>query len=357
FVEGFAEFYATASFGVDGSVTVGAIPQFRVQSLRSSGEVTGRDLLTTGALDLRDHALDQFYARSWLLVHYLTFNQGRTGQRARYIAAIERGASLEDAAREAFGDMRDFDGALRRYIDGPISTATVAARALPAPHIDVRPLTAPEIALVPLRIEQMRGVDPARIPAFSAEVRAIAAKYPGDPQALLMLAEAEGLAGNHAASSRAADTLLASVPAHPRALLRKAANLEALGQDRKAARPLIVRANRADQKDPLPLLAYYRSFRPEGAEPAPALALDGLLLAVQLAPQSGEVRLIAGAALAKAGRLEEAENILRPAAYAPHGGATAQKAEALLKLVEAGTPSPTLLAEAERALVETLDPA
>ncbi|HEX8525563.1 DUF1570 domain-containing protein [Allosphingosinicella sp.] len=359
FVEGFAEFYATASFGRDGSVTVGGVPQFRVSSLRSGEDFSAQDLLTTGAIDPRSRTIEQFYARSWLLVHHLTFSRQRTGQRARYVAAIERGEPLEQAARGAFGDLRAFEFELRRYINSPIAAATVAASALPAPAIEVRPLTAAEVALLPLRLEHMHRVRPDRA-GFAAAVRAVTIRFPTDSAALFLLAEAEGMAGNYDSSDRAADALLAQAPNHSRALLRKAINLEARSgaEGRRAARPLIVRANRSDQADPLPLIAYYRSFG-LGVETPPPLALDGLLLAAQLVPQAIDVRLIAGAASVRAGRLDEADEVLRPTAYAPHGGGTAQKAQALLLLVEAARAgpgaTPDLVAAAERVLAESLD--
>lgn len=361
FVEGFAEFYATAAFGRDGSVTVGSVPQFRVASLWAGHDISAQDLLTTGALDGSSRTLDQFYARSWLLVHYLTFNRSRTGQRARYVRAIEQGASLEEAARSAFGDLRELEFELRRYVNSPIATATVRPGALRVPEIVVSALTPAQVDLLPLRIEHMRGVATQRVPAFLAAVRAVASRHPADREAMFLLAEAEGLAGNHDASDRAADALLALVPDHSRVLLRKARNLEARTGEpgRAVARPLIARANRADPRDPLPLIAYYRSFGPGGGEQPPPLAVDGLLLAVQLAPQSSQVRLIGGAALAKAGRLSEAETVLRPAAYAPHGGENATRAQALLTLVAgaragAGT-SVELNAAATATLVDLLD--
>jgi tetratricopeptide (TPR) repeat protein len=363
FVEGFAEFYATATVNADGSATIGNVPLFRVPSLRSSSDVTAQDLLTTGLLDPRSRSLEQFYARSWLLVHYLTFSQTRTGQRARYIKAIEQGLPLEAAAKSAFGDLRALNGELRRYMDSPLKTATIGATALAVPAITVAPLTPAQAALVPLRIEWMRGVADDRRAAFAAAVRTATAGYPADPDALLLRAEAEGNAGNYKESERAADALLALAPNHSRALLRKAKNLEALDASggRIAARPLIVRANRSDPRDPLPLVAYYRSFRAMGAKAPSQVALDGLLLAVQLAPQSGDLRLVAGAALLKAEQLDAAEHVLRPAAYAPHGGATAEQAQALLTSLGAARASassmPAAVSAAERILVERLDPA
>ena len=336
FVEGFAEFYATAAFGEDGSVTVGNIPQFRVQGVRASSDISATDLLTTNAIDPRSRTIDQFYARSWLLVHLLTFSAERSGQRARYIAEIERGAPLDQAARTAFGDLRTLDAQLRLYVDSPIRSATVQAAVIPQPSIEIRALTPAEVALLPLRIEHMRGVPAARVADFLASARAVAAAHRDHPEIQFLLAEAEGLAGNAELSDRAADAVLAGVPNHSRALLRKARNVELRqgSAGHRAARALIARANRADQKDPLPLLAYYRSFRLAG-EPVPVVALDGLLLAVQLAPQSADTRLVAGAALAKARHTDRAQSLLRPVAFAPHGGATSELAQELLRLIAA----------------------
>jgi tetratricopeptide (TPR) repeat protein len=363
FVEGFAEFYATTVINRDGSATIGGIPLFRVQSLRTSSDVSAEDLLTTGLLDPRSRRLEDFYAHSWLLVHYLSFSPTRTGQRARYVRAIEQGLPLGPAARSAFGDLRALNAELRRYTDSPIKTATIAAASLPTPQVAVAPLTPPQAALVTLRMELMRGVSDERKTTFADAVRAVASRYPADAEALFMLGEAEGLVGNYKASDRAVDALLALAPNHSRALLRKAKNVEAqaTADGLVSARPLIVRANRADPHDPLPLVAYYRSFRGAVAKAAPKVALDGLLLAVQLAPQSGDLRLVAGAALLKAGELDAAERVLRPAAYAPHGGETAGQAQALLAAVSAARAGPSAVpaaaAAAERVLVERLDPA
>ncbi len=322
--------------------------------IRQSTDLSASDLLTTAVIDPRSRTIDQFYARSWLLVHLLTFSTERAGQRARYIGEIERGASLEDAARSAFGDLRALDIELRRYVDSPIRSATVQAAAISVPDIRITRLSPTETALLPLRIEHMRGVSNERIPTFLDSVRAVAARFPNDGQVLFLLAEAEGMAGNLDASDRAADLVLADHPRHSRALLRKARNIEARhgAAGHSQARPLIVRANRADEKDPLPLIAYYRSLRLPGEE-VPVLALEGLMLAAQLAPQSSETRLIAGAALAEAGHHDQATRLLRPVAFAPHGGSSAEQAQALIQAI--GGDRSGLAALADRIIRERLN--
>ncbi|NWO96642.1 hypothetical protein GY976_26280, partial [Escherichia coli] len=76
-----------------------------------------------------------------------------------------------------------------------------------------------------------------------------------------------------------------------------------------AARSTIARANRADSEYPLPLLAYYRSFA-EAGEPAPDIAIEGLMKAADTVPAASGSRLLLGEAFARRGNVGAARGAL-----------------------------------------------
>lgn len=99
------------------------------------------------------------------------------------------------------------------------------------------------------------------------------------------------------------------------------------------ARSWIVRANRADTEDPLPLFEYYRSFRRAGQKPS-AVAVQGLAKATALLPQADSFRFAYAYELAQTNKYNEAANYLRPIANSPHGGSKAQHAQLLISELE-----------------------
>jgi hypothetical protein len=97
----------------------------------------------------------------------------------------------------------------------------------------------------------------------------------------------------------------------------------------RAARALIVRANRADTEATLPLLGYYRSFAAAG-EPATPAAVDGLAKASESVPAAPTTRLLLGQELARRGNVVDARRILRPVADGPYDSPEKPRAKALL---------------------------
>jgi cytochrome c-type biogenesis protein CcmH/NrfG len=163
-------------------------------------------------------------------------------------------------------------------------------------------------------------------PAWLADIRAKTGRFPSDPFALRLLADAEYVAQDYAASRATADRLLAVSPDDVRGLtrkgmilLREAEDLHGaeLGRKIEEARKLILAANRKDPNDPHALVAYYQSFRVAG-ERAPAVAVEGLRQAVGMVPQDGTPRMLLAMQLANEGKLAEAIHFLGPIAYDPH---------------------------------------
>ena len=89
-------------------------------------------------------------------------------------------------------------------------------------------------------------------------------------------------------------------------------------EDWKAALSSIVRANRADTEDPVPLALFYRYHAMRGGK-MPDLGYDGLYKAFSLLPQSPEYRMNFAHAMAIRGDYEAASILLDPIAYSPHG--------------------------------------
>jgi tetratricopeptide (TPR) repeat protein len=60
-----------------------------------------------------------FYAESWALIHYLMVADHESHKPAlmNYLDALSRGATQDEAASKAFGNLKQLEGALRRYID------------------------------------------------------------------------------------------------------------------------------------------------------------------------------------------------------------------------------------------------
>ena len=141
-----------------------------------------------------------------------------------------------------------------------------------------------------------------------------------------MLGETENAAGNYAQAQAAVDRLLAIQPNHVRAMSRKsmllshqASTLQGPARAAMAvqARDLAVKANRADTLDPLPLLAYYESFRMTG-EKVPPPAVEGLMQVVSTLPRDDTVRLELVDQLESDGRYAEAIGWVMPVANDPH---------------------------------------
>ena len=108
-VEGFAEVMSTAQFEKDGTVGLG-LPAFH----RYYGLLQGRPLPLETLLSGRKDTFtveerESVYGRGWLMSHYLTFEPSRIGQLDAYVSAIAKGVDPLEAARKAFGDLKQLE--------------------------------------------------------------------------------------------------------------------------------------------------------------------------------------------------------------------------------------------------------
>ncbi len=301
FVEGFAEFNATAIFRDDGGITLGAPPQYRAFGIFNSSMLPIERVLSPNPGRLDQEQTDVLYGRGWLLTHYLTFEPSRVGQLNAYIAAINAGKPIAEAKRE-LKDIDKLDRVLSRYAEQPrLPARTLTGSALAVGETAVRALTPAEAAVMPVRIRSAAGVNRKQAQAVVVLARRLAAPYPQDAAAQNVLAEAENDAGKYAAAEAAADRALAAAPKSRHAMLYKGMALAATARTAKktdgatwtAVRRWFLAANKIDAEDPLPLTLFYNSF--VDADQAPTKnANAALLYAYALAPYDLGLRMQAG---------------------------------------------------------------
>jgi tetratricopeptide (TPR) repeat protein len=270
-----------------------------------------------------------------VLTHYLTFDKDRTGQLHTYVDAINRGEDLMGAATHTFGDLKQLDRDMDRYLHvNRFTYLKITSPDFNNIAVSVRPLRPGEAAIMPTQIRSARGVDKKTAPEVAALARAAASSYPSDPAVQRELAEAEFDAGNYAASRDAAVRTLAIDPKLEKALIYKGrAEMELASSDRKAGwnaiRQNFLDANKLDTEDAEPLFFYYESFARAGQGPT-ANAMAGLLYALDLAPQDKGLRMTAVAAMIAGGRLAEARAALAPIAFDPHSSKGREQARKIM---------------------------
>jgi tetratricopeptide (TPR) repeat protein len=351
FIEGFAEFNSSASFERDGSVNIGRIAMHRAPQLLRDWPMPVEKLVAIRQARIGSDEGSAIYARGWLLVHYLTMGNGREGQLNDYLRRVARGETSLDAARAAFGELKALDRELSRYMSKPLYYLHLTSDKLGTPAVSIRELGPGENATLPLRIRSTRGVDREEAEELVPAVRAAAARYPNDPAAQNVLAEAEYDAGNFAAAEAAADRAIAGDPKSIHALVYKARAEMAQARtahDRsdarwQAIRKIIIAANRLDPNDPRPLIWFFRSFLAQGVRPN-ANAAIGLEQALALAPQDTGLRMTVAHRLLTDGKGKEARATLAPIAFSPHGGEAAELAAKIIAALDAGGTTQAALA-------------
>jgi Flp pilus assembly protein TadD len=344
YVEGFAEFLSTAKFDSDGSVWFGRPLQSRAYSLLNMNPPSFEQLAAGIHGKMTDVDLDAFYGRSWLLTHYLLLEPKRSGQLARYINALAKGEPSMQAAREVFGDLKQLDGELNKYVTERMLAFKIGGQRINISNIDVEPLSAGAAQVIMSRAKVKYGYEGNAAEALAAEVRGIESRYPGDDLVESTLAEAELDAGHPDAAEVAAVKALTANPHDTEAMVLKARAIEgkakaADGDARKnlfeEARNEFIAANKIDTEDPEPLYDYYWSYLQEGIRPTNN-AVAALHYASDLAPQDMGVRMNSAIAYVEDGKFKEASDTLKVVAYSPHAGEAADAAKRVIGALEEG---------------------
>lgn len=340
YVEGFAEFVSNVEIRPT-EMGIGYPAKSRAWALYGGQAMGVKELLTANPSSLTAERRAVFYARAWLLTHFLTFADGRVGQLRQYLEAINRGKSSEVAAQDVFGDIAVLDREVEAYLRRNRFSYLGIAITQPRPEtIRLQPLSAGEAAMMPIRLQSQREVDSRSAPLVAADARRIASAWPNDPGAQLILAEAELDAGDARAAEAAADRALAADAAYRWAMIFKARALMQRAQDEnrfdaatwRTARSWLLKANKQEPDAAWPLMLYYRSFLQQGERPTPN-AVDALRRSAQLAPQDNEVRMMLVTQYLRDKQLAEGRAVLAPLAFNPHAG-PGNPARRLLELLD-----------------------
>lgn len=349
YVEGFAEFFSVVKFPKDGSIEFGHIPLMRAPGLIMASPYPLKQLFArdTEGLGLRDG--DRYYGTAWLLTHYYQYRPDRREEISHYLKDLSAG--VPDMKLDSYfaGGVDGLEKDLRAYMRQRLTASRLAANAVTVGEIAISPVDPVRGALIEDELRLMNHPPAEELPLIADSIRATSAKFPPNAYALTLLAEAEWKAEKKDEALADADRAIALDPALSRAygvranvLLDRAYDSDAEA-DWKAARSMIVKANRADTEDPVPLALYYRYHQMRGGE-MPDVGYDGLAKAYALLPQNPEYRANYAASMAARGDYARASRLLDPLAFSPHPSgmrewAVGQKAEYDTRAKEKAPPA------------------
>lgn len=337
YVEGFAEYFMTARF-VGRRIDIGTASPGRAYAIMQNQWLPMDQILSGMPQSMNREAMAQFYAQSWLIVHYFYSTPERQAALGRYLVAV-RGGNPRGALQAATGmDPAAFTQELHRYIGrGQIEFRRMTrAEAATPPPVTVTSLPRGADDLMVYEAALKTGIDDAEGPDYLARIRAAAARHEGDPFAQRVLAHAELLYGDAATADRLLDPLIAASPRDAELLYLKgmrylvAAEREDEGEaDARTARTWFGRAHQADANHYQTLFRYAQSLR-RSREYDSENNVNVLLLAHQLAPQVAAITMNAAALLIGRRDYGVAAPLLRPLAADPHNASLARAAQQLL---------------------------
>lgn len=323
YVEGFAEFFSVVKFPKDGSIEFGHVPLARAPGLVLGSPYPVKNLFARDAngLSLRDG--DRYYGTAWLLTHYYRYKADRREEITRYLNDLAGGVKDMQPDSYFVGGLAGLEKDLKAYMRHRLSASRLTPKELNIGEIVVSPVDTAQAALIEDELELMGDPDKEEAPKLAASIRAIAARYPASAYATALLAEAEWTAEQASAALADADRAITLDPKSARGyavrakVLLERAHDSDKAEDWKAALTAIVRANRADTEDPVPLSLFYRYHAMRGGK-MPDLGYDGLYKAFTLLPQSPDYRFAFVHAVAARGDYKTASILLDPIAYSPH---------------------------------------
>jgi hypothetical protein len=337
YVEGFADYFATAEFR-EREIHVGKFSDGRIHAAVDRDWLPMDRVLFGDTNGMNQEQVARFYAQSWLVTHYFFSTSERQALLRRYLAAAREGnpaAAIEAATRM---DPERLTRELRNYIRG---------RRLAYRRIGQAPAAPPPIAItrlpdvadtLMLHHASLRLGLPDEDDADTLHaIRTAAARHGDDPFARRVLAHAEAIYGDAVAADRLLDALIAETPEDVETLylkgmrhLRAAKEGDDWESQAREARRWFARAHRADGNHFQTLYRYAESLRSE-REFVSDNTTNVLLLAQQLAPQVTEIRM--NAAMQALGRndRELVEFLLRPLAADPHNSGLADAARRMME--------------------------
>ncbi|WP_439533763.1 DUF1570 domain-containing protein [Polymorphobacter sp.] len=338
YVEGFAEYFMTATFKPE-RIQLGLHNVLRAAWLVNGiwlplDRVLARQVRTNSR---QENAM--FYAQSWAMTHFLFRADGQLEKLNAYLAAVGRGGDPVDAFKAHVSpDLNAFQSQIKAYLyNGKMNYTQFKRSAATPASVKVRRLSpAADDLLLPLaELELEMPGSPHRDRAVDIIGQA-AARHPGDPMAERALALLALRFGKREEAARRLDAMLESQPDDARLLLWRA---EATPQDdddgATQARRYLVRSYKANPEDWRTLWAYALA-RGSRTRTLSENDLNVLIMAWELAPQVGVVAIDLAIAYVHADRLDVAAHVLGPVAHDPHGRGMSPFAQRLLAAAEGG---------------------
>jgi tetratricopeptide (TPR) repeat protein len=340
FVEGYAEYLMTAEIRGK-SADVGKPDEGRQYDLTNGKWLPLSDVLGEEVGAISEAKRPQFYAQAWLLTHYFLSEPARMPQFQAYIAALSAGEKSVDAMTKATGmSPQALEKTLRLYYAGAAHYRELDRSKRPKPVVTLTTLP-PSAELMLEDLDVRTGVPAESKAAVLADIRARAARYPGDSFAELALARVEIELGDPAVGAAILKKRLAADPRDVEALALEARRLMAAGDadtshqqaDYDQAGLLLAQAFKLDPTRYQTLFAFAESRRLDAHYPSDN-AMQALLVSFKQAPQVATIRLETARALIARNKTAEAVAILTPLVNDPHGGASTEAAKDLLKTVD-----------------------
>lgn len=353
FVEGFAEYYATADLRND-RIQFGRHHPGRMDALNQGANTWARmeDVLTWRYSASGRYPAWSYYAQAWALTHYFMSTPERTQMLRQYLRDVVGGRPSVEAMQAATGRTpAQLQQDVRGYLTGSINVLSPQIE-LPEPEVTVTALSPAESAMAwfDIRLDNTPVIE--REPeedgateksdrqkaqearerteqraALLSDSQAAAARYPGQRISLLTAARAQRL-GHDPAGALATLAPLLSDESVDGDALRIAANalLDRAKDEADPAASMVLRRRasgylvRSMDADPLDFRTYLglNDVRRGMASYPDNNDIEILETAVGLAPQAFEGRLRLGQAYMSRQLYGEALSIVTPVANSPH---------------------------------------
>jgi hypothetical protein len=206
YLDGVGALFSTIEVRRDGKIDYARAPENYRQVFRSYGDLNVGDVLTGRYLEAAPGKTRWTPYHAWLLAHFFLFsnlNPERSRQFSQYMAAIQQGTPMAEAAK-IFGDLRRLQYQILAYADKTTDFARAEPPTIPGGPPLVNTLTRSSAALLDARIElETRLAAPsadadtaaAARAEWVAQVRARVAKLPFNADAILVDAEIECRSG------------------------------------------------------------------------------------------------------------------------------------------------------------------